>query len=295
MVLCQKYLAVSVVFLLISSCGLVNEDEVFVPAYLAVPSFTFETTPGGSQGANSEAFNDVWISDAGILLGTIGTPAILPIQKRGSTEIRIDAGISNTGQANSRNIYPFIASFVQIRDLKPGVIDTIRPVFKYIPATGFKFIEDFDRISRTFEINTTEYQKGDTIYPVNDANSWQPDNFCGKIELAPGHLRTQLVSKDEYLLEGFGTPTYLEIDYKSNLPMDIGYYYFNPATGNASSSQSVILTFPTNTWKKLYIDLTNEVSSRKAGSKFVIYIGLGNPSNVTPSVYIDNVKLVYLK
>lgn len=294
MVLHRKILVVSVLSLCTLSCGMVNEDEVVVPAYVYVPSFTFETNPDNSQGANSQAFNDMWISEGGILRGAIGLPSLLPLQTSGPTEVRIDAGISNTGQDNSRMAYPFMASYIETRNLKPGVIDTIRPVFKYLAGAGFKFIEDFDRVTRAFEFNPAYAQPGDTLLPVSDNDTLKPGEYYGKIDVPKEREKVQLVTKEEYELNGFGSPAFLEIDYKSNMPLDIGYYYFEP-NQPVSSDNSVVLTYPSDGWKKLYVDLSNETSIRKAGTKYVIYIAFFNPNHITPQVYIDNVKLLYLK
>lgn len=296
MVLYQKISLGALFFILASSCGIVNEDEVFVPGYVCVPSFTYETNADNSQGANSQAFNDMWISEGGIILGAVGMPALLPVQKSGPTEIRVDAGISNTGQDNSRLAYPFVASYIQVINLKPGVIDTIRPVFQYLPGAGFKFIEDYDRITRAFEFNPSFYVAGDTVIPVADGNAWRPNsgNFSGKIEMPSTQTFTQLITKELYALDGAGAPSFVEIDYKSNLPLDIGYYFFEP-NSSASPNQSIIYAYPTEKWKKLYIDLTDEVSARKVGTKYYIYIGVDNSEHITPEVYIDNVKLVYFK
>jgi hypothetical protein len=282
----------------ISSCGILGQDAVTVPAYISVPSYTF-VTDTLTQGYNSEAFNDMWISDGGILLGAVAKPALLPIQKIGPTLIRVDAGISNTGQDNSRKAYPMVDSYVQNKNLRPEVIDTIIPVFKYLTGAGFKFIEDFDRIGRALKINTDAsfYKEGDTIFAVNDQNSWRPNtnNYCGKIEIAAGHNITQLIT-EEFELRGANSPTFMEIDYKSNIPLNIGYYINDPQTGPDGIANSVVLTYPNDTWRKLYIDFTGEISARKAGTTFVFFIGVYNQQNVlVPSVYIDNVKLVYLK
>jgi hypothetical protein len=290
----QKVLLSFTLFLGLSSCGLVNEDEVVVPAYIAIPSFTFVTDSSNVQGANSQAFNDMWISDAGKALGAVDTPAILPIQKQGSTEIVVEAGISNTGQDNSRLKYPFVASYVQVRDLKPGVIDTIRPVFKYLAGTGFKFIEDFDRITRSFKINPSYNKEGDTIIAVTDKNSWRTNNACGKLDFPADQDLFQIITKEEFQLDGAGAPAFIEIDYKSNIPLDIGYYYNDPITG-ASSANSVVYGYPGTTWRKLYVDLTGEITSRRVGTTYIIYIGVYNPDHIAPSIYIDNVKLVYFK
>jgi hypothetical protein len=298
MVLFQKVLIVSAALMLAGSCGLVNEDEVVVPAYISIPSFTFVTNADNSQGANSQAFNDMWITNGGILLGSLGTPSLLPVQKSGFTDIGVDAGISNTGQDNSRLAYPFIETFIQTKDLKPGMIDTIRPVFRYSAGTGFKFIEDFDRVTRTFQFNTIPglYDSTDTLVAVTDQHAWRPNtaDHSIKIQIPATQDVAQLITKEEYELFGAGAPAFIEIDYKSNLPLDIGYYYIEPGSA-ASLSQTVVLTYPSETWKKLYVDLTGEISSRRAGTKYIIYIGVQNLSHLEPQIYIDNVKLVHFK
>jgi hypothetical protein len=246
MVSVQKILFVVFLCLSLASCGIVNEDEVMVPAYICVPSFTFVTDTSNVQGANSQAFNDMWISDAGIVLGAIGTPALLPIQRSGPTEIRVDAGISNTGQDNSRLAYPFVASYVQVRDLRPGMIDTIKPVFKYLEGTGFKFIEDFDRITRTFEINPSYKEAGDTILAVNDKNSWRTNTYSGKLDFPATQNIFQIITAEQYVLTGGGAPAFIEIDYKSNLPLQVGYYYKEPGSSSPSLANPIIDAYVTS-------------------------------------------------
>ncbi len=291
-----SYIILAVLAMMFHSCGMVGEDAVMVPSYVCVPSYTY-VTDSNTQGAASQAFNDMWISNSGALLGGIGLPSLIPVQSVGLTEIRVDAGIAVTGQNDKRRAYPLMATHTEIRDLRAGKIDTIYPEFRYLPNVDFKFIEDFDRISRTFTVNSSYYLPGDTILPVNDARAWRTGNYCGKIEIAPAHQLLQLITPiaSPYSLVGQGTPAYIEIDFKSNINMDIGYYYIDPVTGNASSANSVIQLYPTSTWKKVYIELTDEVSSRRAGTTYIIYIGLYNIDNVVPDVYIDNIKLIGLK
>lgn len=283
---------------LLASCGMVGEDEAPIPAYICVPSYTLITDTSSFnsdiyQGAPSEKFQDMWFSDAGKSIGAVKWPSLLPFQKTGAAQIWVEAGISITGQDERREAYPLISQHIEVRDFKPGVIDTIYPVFKYLPNIDFKFIEDFDRPGSFLKMNPA-YKKGsDTIVRVNDSRAWKPGKFSGKIEMDPSHNILQLIS-EEYLLPRSGSPVYLEIDYKSNIPLDIGYYYQDPVLG-ASRANSVVETYPNTEWKKLYIKLTDEVASRKDGTLYIIYIGVYNAENVVPEVYIDNVKLVCLK
>lgn len=279
--------------LAVSSCGIVGQDAVTVPAYISVPYYTFQTD-SLKEGSNYEKFSDMWISDGGLIVGAVGLPSLIPIQKHGLTEVRVDAGIIITGQDNQRASYPLIATHIENRELRPGVIDTFYPKFKYLPNIDVKFVEDYDRIGSSFKINPSYYVPGDSILKVNDQNALRPGRYSGKIQLDPSHQIMQLITNSEFQLPGYGSPVYLEIDYSSNLPLDIGYYYNDPLTG-ASPAQSVVQTFASNGWRKLYINLTNEISVRRVGTTYIIYIGIYNIENVVPSVYIDNIKLLCLK
>lgn len=280
--------------LLLGSCSMVGEDAVTVPAYIYIPGYTF-TTDSLNEGSNYNKFTDMWISDDGKLVGAIGLPSLLPIQKQGLTKVRVDAGIILTGQDNQRAPYPFIQSYVETRDLKPGVIDTVIPKFEYLPNIDAKFIEDYDRVGRAFKIYEGYYAPGDTIIPDNGDKALRPGSFSGRIELAPSHQTMLLITNVEYELTSGGPPVYLEIDYNSNLPLDIGYYHRDPKTTEGAKLESVIQTFPSTGWKKLYINLTNEVAPRASDTKYMIYIGIFNQDNIVPSIYIDNVKLLCLK
>lgn len=283
---------------LLASCGMVGEGEATVPAYICVPSYTFVTDTSSFnsdiyQGAPSEKFLDMWFSDAGKSIGVVKWPSLIPFQKTGTTQVWVEAGISITGQDEKREAYPLVSQHIEVRDFKPGVIDTIYPVFKYLPNIEFKFIEDFDRPGSFLKMNPAYKAPLDTIVKVSDSRAWKPGKNSGKIELDPSHKIMQLIS-EEYLLPRSGSPVYLEIDYKSNIPLDIGYYYQDPILG-ASTANSVVQTYPNSEWKKLYIKLTDEVAARKDGTLYIMYIGIYNAENVVPEVYIDNVKLVCLK
>jgi hypothetical protein len=277
---------------LLSACGMIGEDAVTIPSYIYIPGYSF-VTDSMQQGSNHNRFTDMWVSDDGRMVGAAGLPTLLPILKSGNTKVRLDAGIIVSGQDNKRTAYPLVASYVETRSLKPGVTDTIIPQFRYLPNLDAKFIEDYDRLGTSLIINPTYYLPGDTVIRVNDNNALRPGNFSGKVQMAPEHVQLQLLSSTEYELPGYGSPVYLEIDINSNLPIDIGYYY--DSGSGTSSLQSVLQTFPTNGWRKLYVNLTDEVSARRAGTLFKISIAFYNIDNVVPAVYIDNVKLLCLK
>lgn len=292
-------LVIAVLFL--PSCAFLGQDEVTVPAYIYVPGYTYQTN-NDLQGDTSSRFSDVWITQNGVTKGTIGYPALIPIESSGPTQITLDAGIIRSGQNETRVNYPFIASFVETRNLTPGVTDTLKPIFTYLPGAKFAFIEDYDRSGSAFVINPGSDLPGDTVIKTDGPNAWKPGTFSGRIQIDDGHDRVQLLAGgprdasnnfEGYLLEP-GAPIYLELDYNSNLPIDVGYYFID-RQGNTSTIKPVVQAFATNgTWRKLYIDLTDEVSVQQAGTRYIIYLGFFNGDKILEDVQIDNIKLVYL-
>lgn len=287
-----KWVIIVLTLMSFHSCSILGEEAVKVPAYICIPSYTFkpDTT---NQGSVSEGFNDMWISRNGTLLGGIGLPSLIPIQSEGETAISIDAGINVTGQNEVRVPYPLTATFTKQVVLEPGQIDTIYPEFKYVSNARFYFIDDYDRLSRTFKFNTLYSQAGDTLRPVNDGNAWLPGRYSVKVDVPATREIVQLVT-EAFQVRGAGAPVFLEIDYQSNLNLDIGYYYREPG-GSVSNVMSVVQTFPTNgIWKKMYIDFSDEFSTRLAGTEYIFYIGFINIEKVVPDVYLDNIKLIGL-
>jgi hypothetical protein len=274
-----------------TSCEMIGQDPIIVPGYVSITSYSF-MTDSLTQGANSEGFNDMWISNAGIAIGAVGLPSLLPIQQHGPTELRVDAGITRSGQDNERVPYPLVVTYSEIRNLQPSMIDTIKPVFRYLPGTIFKFIEDYDRLTRVFTFNPKYKKMGDTIVLVDDERAWRKFNKCGKIEFATDNTLIELITGDIELTNQYA-PVYLEIDYKSNIALDIGYY-FQTIAGNVGV-RPVIYTFETKGgWRKLYINLTDEIRQFDAGTVYKIYIRLNNFDQIPAAIYIDNVKLVTL-
>ncbi len=287
--------------LFIQSCALLDTEEASVPGYIYVPSFRYYTDDTSSQsdgpyeGQNTQKFVDVWLSREGIALGTIGLPALIPVT--GTTDsaiITIDAGIMKTGQSDERVPYAVIKPFKKKMKFTPGVVDTVIPEFRYLSNRKFAFIEDFDRTGMRFVINDLYKVAGDTILKVNDQRARTPGKNSGMLAFNQNSLRFQVRTERIAGLPGMNSPVFLELDYHTNLPLDIGYYYFEPGQP-ASGANSVIQLFPSTGWNKIYIALNLEIAPRKAGTEFIFYIGVYNPSAVLPEVFIDNAKLVYLE
>ena len=84
--------------------------------------------------------------------------------------------------------------------------------------------------------------------------------------------------------------TFLELNFLSTINFNIGLSIIN--NGNSSIDSTTIQLYPTSEWKKIYIDLTNEIALGNNSSKFKIYFEA--QSNKDDTIYIDNLKLTYM-
>jgi hypothetical protein len=273
---------------LFSQCK-VFDNEVIVPSYVYIPSYKFESAIDGSQGDSTSKIVDAWIYDNGSVIGSFGIPALIPIQKKGSVEIGVDAGILKTGQDYERMPNPHLTRAYFTIDAQPEKIDTIIPVFKYAPRTQFKFIEDFDRVGLRFTKFYT--MPGDTIVYVSNGDSARTKGKnSGMILLTDSTDYFRLMTTDPYILAGRNLPSMLEMDYNSDVILYIGMFA-NLPTG--VKQIPLFNAFPTKGWNKVYINLSDEVAANPNNTEYKIYIDVyrskGSPQ---PRIIIDNVKLI---
>ena len=273
---------------LFSQCK-VFDNEVIVPSYVYIPGYKFETALDGSQGDSTSKIVDAWVYENGSVVGSFGLPALIPIQKKGPIEIGVDAGILKTGQDYERMPNPLLTRSYFTIDAQPEKIDTIVPVFKYVPRAKFKFIEDFDRVGLRFTKFFT--MPGDTIIYINSGDSARTQGKnSGMILLTDSTDYFRLITTDAYILTGLDLPSVLELDYNSDVILYIGMFA-NLATG--VKQIPLFNAFPTNGWNKVYINLTEEVTANPMNTEYKIYIDVykskGSPQ---PRIIIDNVKLI---
>ncbi len=266
-----------------------------MPAYIYVPRVEYKTDKA-TEGDSTHKILDVWISKDGIAIAEVGIPALIPVQYFDSTNITFDAGVLKTGADEERIPYPLFKPVVKKLNLRPAVIDTVVPVFSYYPFRKIALFEDYDLIGSNFYINPAYKQTGDTVLRVNDNRALIPGRNSGKIVMSPTTSTFQLLTTDQFTTLPIGnTPVFLEIDFKTNLTLDVGYYYAEPGSSYEQIAPIVQL-FPTEKWNKIYIALNVEVASRPAGTAFRFYIGTynANPSQQA-EIFLDNIKIVYLE
>ena len=84
--------------------------------------------------------------------------------------------------------------------------------------------------------------------------------------------------------------TFLELNFKSNINFNIGLIIIN--NSNLEEKKELIQLYPSEEWKKIYLDLGPLISMGNIFSKFKIYFeGYYQNSEINNEIYIDNIKL----
>ena len=276
---------------LIIITGALNSCSLFEPAspvgsYIHIDSISI-STEYTTQGSNSSRITDAWIFYDNAYLGTFPLPADIPLIGDGNHAITVKAGIMENGIAASRAAYPKYTSYYENVNLIAGKSVTIKPQVTYGAAILFPQIEDFDDASLSL-VSTTTGTIPLSITPANDPNAFEGNS--GFVILDSNHPTLEVASSTPLLLP-LATPTYLELDYKTESDFVIGIF----ATTTSGILKTDLLNVrATQLWKKIYLAVSDLGGVTLDGLDYKIYIHADKPSGQTTSkLYFDNLKVVY--
>lgn len=274
--------------LVLQGCDIINPEEK-EPAYLYIPSFTFQANL--NQGTASESITEVWVYAKDQSMGVYDLPAKIPILDLGTTDIRIFAGIKNNGISNTRIRYPFYAPFDTTLTLSPFQVDTLIPHFSYysqavITEKGFEggnFLVQTGTNNGNFSVTNQAAQ----VFEGN-RSGW------GHIDTGLSHL---YYKDDDNLNYTSGDNVFLELNYSSNNIFSVG---FITTTGGIASKNLALIINPTSSgdgllpvWKKIYIDFGYVLQQNPTAQFHELYIEAIPANATTPvNIFLDNLKWV---
>lgn len=280
-VLARQVFGWSLIAILLGSCNK-RED---IPSWIVVEEYDINILPG--QGTAQHQLTEVYAYTSTRFLGVYPIPGRIPILETGSTQIDLFPGIRANGIKASPDIYPFLSRYRQTVDLVPGKIDTIKPVFVYDPVSVIRFIEDFEGGIHVF----TEQITGKQMEVVQDEVF--EGTSSGRITLDSLNPIYEVVSLSYTDIPINGTPIYLEVHYKNDIPFVFGI---------AGSSvllpqyrQFAVGLNPRETWNKVYISLTDVITTALLDdTKIIIFASLPiNHTGGQANIWIDNLKLIH--
>jgi len=278
------------------ACNLINPEEE-IPAYIWVAPFEVQTT-NASQGSASAKITEGWLTVDGVFLGVYALPARIPILKTGTAKIRLEAGIKDNGVSTSPEIYPFYQPLEYTIDLKANEIDSIRPKTTYRNAIRFAFIENFEGNQPLFQTLVTGNQSNRMSITKDGAFE---GSGSGTIQLSSQYPAVELATRDAYSgLLSKGTAVYLELNYKSEVPLSVGVIAYK--SGNLNAGGQILYAAGFNaseSWNKIYFNLSRVVADSKLDD-YQIILKTEIPKNADGTILrsnarinLDNIKLVH--
>lgn len=239
--------------LLLPACR--NNIGEIKPKYILIDTLLMDLST--EQGTKKHNFREVWSYSDGNFIGAFPLPAEIPVLSGETTQLSFFPGYRLYGQVNFPDNYPFAVRYdTTITVLDGHEFIPISPRVKINPATNFNFVE-------TFEIGSSFTFR---FRPENSANLeiYDGDAYdgtkCGRAILTKEKFRLHQGNSIQLGNVPFnGTPVMIELSYKSEVHLGIGFYGYT-ATGESVRVLKVIM-FPNDKWNRVYVPIEDELNA----------------------------------
>lgn len=278
---------------LLGACELINPDEQ-VPSYVRIDSVDVETNLS-TQGTAKHNIFDAWVIHNGLVVATVPIPATVPVLQDKGTIVSILPGIKESGTSTNRSIYPFFdAVDLEIEFNGDGAIYAFNEkdiVFKYKDNVKFLWLEDFE--SETISLQEIN----------QDSAPFTRTKSPSKVFEGEASFSVKLTQNDTIMsVQGFnyfsgsdfnlGSPTFLEMHYKNEINMQVGFAYRSPE-GVVQYNQPHLYLRETDEWKKVYVNMTDLVALLNNEAGIRVYFAAVIPFDVAEAeILLDNIKLI---
>lgn len=274
------------VVVIFSGCNLINPEDP-TSSYIRVDSVSLYSDIN-TQGSNTQAIKDLWVYVDNNLVAVNELPFKIPILEEGSHSISFQAGIIQNGIAATRAAYPFYTFYDTSITFSKTKEVVLYPQFKYFNVK-FPWIEPFNgpgvSMDSTAQSTTGIHIESDPL------KTMLGEGNCGVIKLDTTYLVAEVATSQNYNLPKSGAQVYLELNYRCTNSFVVGIFA-NHLT--FVEQRAIVSINPSDTWKKIYIELGSSVSSYPNAQSFKIYFGaLLNTGLMNAEIYLDNIKIVH--
>ncbi len=281
-----------IVFLcsLMLQCKIIDPPEK-VPTFIYIDDIVVNANTS-TQGTSSDNITDAWIYVNDNLIGVYEIPAKIPIIAEGNFNLKIYPGIKRSGFVAQREIYPFYTFYEENITFAANNLDTLTPIVNYSSIADF-WIEDFEDPG----VKLSSPPESDTILRITtDPSDVLEGNGSGIITFGTDDLffdtRTSEPAFDNF--PKGGARIYIELEYNTNFPLTLGLLHGDASLSTLVKSRYITLNSTNGEWKKIYIDYTEEVSTKTSATQHQIYFQV-NPTSGTSNIklLLDNIKVIY--
>jgi hypothetical protein len=279
----------ALIIIQLGSCDLIDDPEQ-IPAYIQIDTIKLQTNYELER-SNSHKIVDAWLFADNQLLGAFELPMKAPVLLDGAQEIEVFAGVSDNGIRSTPEVYPFYDRFITSTTLRAGETVTLEPMVNYIDEVEVQLKNGDFETGNPFQgidnnINTT--------LELSNQAPFQGSN-CGRMLLTESSPFIEVSTIAAFVLpDPTDSPMYIELDYKNDVPFEIGIIGIK--SNVEFGKVYVVGMLESEEWNKIYINLRADVASLD-GDTYRIAIKAQRPTNATGDfeVLVDNIKLLYLK
>lgn len=277
----------AVFIILFYSCTFTDTDSN-VPAYLQLENP--QLTVRQDEGAPVTGIQDAWVIVDGQLLGVFPLPAKVPVITTGKEQIiQINAGVKENADRNISVEYPFYSPVKKNVTLSPGETYKIDLNYQYKDEAYFDYTEGFET---SLHLLTKDLDgNSETRLSITNEDAVF-GNRCGVVTVSEANDDAEFTN--ESFISNVNNKrgaVYLEFDYRSDEVIYIGTQL---NTTSSEILQYKVLLVPSQTWKRAYVNLTNEISAPNVISyRPVFRVLYDNRQKESTKAYFDNIKLVH--
>ena len=264
-----------------------SKDQL--PTFIEIKTYRLVNANG--QTIEGDGISELWVYANGDVVGIYDTIARIPVLEEGSTDITVFAGIKNNAMGMNRIRYPFYNAFDTTLILVPGETVEIKPEFNYVGTAAIDESRDFE--SGNYFEQATGNEGAMAI--INDPMVAIQGNRCGKATLSTTQSHMEFVDGNHLALTA-GNTAFLEMNYSCNNTFSVGLY---AVYDGVPRKEPILFLVPTTTnsgdvpeWNKVFIDLGMMASQHVYADYFMIYVESDKLESTTPTVYLDNLKIV---
>ena len=259
------------------SCDKDDTTTNGVPSYIQIDEITLDED-------YTTNITDAWVYIDGVNKGVYELPAHFPVLKYGAVEVRIYAGIKDNGIASQRVTYPFYHSYTSTVKLTIDSTTIISPIVA-LKENIEVMIDNFEGSSINFNYDTC-FQN----IPGGPYGDYGSLSLLDSIFVTEINYKNYPISFDNVPQQG--SPTYFELDYKSDSEFLVGMYINFPNT--PTLQKNLLWINPKDDWNKIYVNLTQTVSEAIGAESFSVFIRMQRDNfSEVKTLDFDNVRVVH--
>lgn len=248
-----------------SACNIINPKEQ-IPTYLKLESFAFSNPDSSFTGSTTYSIPSAWVYVDDIPAGVFDLPCTVPVIMSKTSKIKIFAGVYNQGLKSYVFQYPYYQIDTTTLIYNPGKIQAYSPKTRYLTSlnsNSFRLKINFEEglQFKNLGSDTTMVIEKDPTKVISGENS-------GVI-----YLKSPQKFSENISLNYFELPTgacYLEFDYKSTLPFQVGLQA-EDAEGKIYGEYLSGFN-PKSISNKIYLDLSTFTKTNKTYTKFYLKV-----------------------